>query len=539
MTRGMFRFRARLTARARAEHSGNAGEPAEQQPRCQCFPLSTANPNRDLTSGRAIPQVGDRPSAGQCALEPAQVAWHALEADAVFSRLVSSRAGLTSAVATERLIEYGPNELAFVGRKPWWRVLARQFVSPLIAILLVAALIAAVQQHWVDAVAIFLVLTLNASIGFVQERKADADVRALNSLSSPSCRVLRDGDERVIASRDVVPGDVVLLESGERVPADLRLFDSNGLRLDESMLTGESAAATKSTAPSPLAAIAGDKTCIAFSGTFVASGRGRGVAFATGSATELGEINELVRGPAGETPLQLLTDGLERRIGILVLIAVVFVFIAGLAVGNDPSQMFRTAVALAVATIPESLPIVLTVAMSVGVSRMARLNAIIRTLPAVETLGSTNIIGSDKTGTSDPESPHGGATVDHCGRDRHLGRNVDARWCGGLRDDSSRAASRGAHQRSGRHVWTARRIHRRCGGCGDGLPRGETRGHRATRTEASSPINRTSRSCSTPSRSAAMHTVADPLRQRLARSARLRLDHHGGRAAGRCRSTAR
>ncbi len=327
------------------------------------------------------------------------VPWHALEYADVLERLDSSPTGLDAAEASDRLVTYGPNELAFAGRQPWWRVLARQFVSPLIAILLVAAVIAAVQQHFVDAVAISLVLTINAAIGFVQERKADADVRALNSLSTPSCRVLRDGAETVIASREVVPGDVVLLESGERVPADLRLFDTNGLRLDESMLTGESAAATKHTAPAPNSATAGDKTCVAFSGTFVASGRGRGLAFATGDATELGEINELVRGPAGETPLQLLTHGLERRIGILVLIAVIFVFIAGLAVGNDPSQMFRTVVALAVATIPESLPIVLTVAMSVGVSRMARLNAIIRTLPAVETLGSTNIIGSDKTGT--------------------------------------------------------------------------------------------------------------------------------------------
>lgn len=293
----------------------------------------------------------------------------------------------------------GPNELSFAGATPWWRVLLRQFISPLIGILLVAAVVTLIQQHWVDSGAIFLVLSINAALGFVQERKAEADVRALQSLSTPSCRVLRDGIEQVVAGRDVVPGDVVLLESGERVPADLRLFDANGLQVDESMLTGESFAATKHTAPLPEDVGDADKANVAFSGTFVGSGRGRGVVTATGAGTALGEINALIQGPSGKSPLQLLTHSLERRIGMIVLGALVFIFIAGLVLGNDVSTMFRTAVGLAVATIPESLPIVLTVALSLGVSRMARRNAIVRTLPAVETLGSTDVIGSDKTGT--------------------------------------------------------------------------------------------------------------------------------------------
>jgi Ca2+-transporting ATPase len=326
-------------------------------------------------------------------------AWHSLSVDAVFAELSSASRGLSSAEAARRLADAGPNELTFAGVTSWWRVLLRQFVSPLIAILLIAALITLVQQHWVDSGAIFLVLVINAALGFVQERKAEADVRALKSLSTPSCRVLRDGAERVIAGRDVVPGDVVLLESGERVPADLRLVEANGLQLDESMLTGESFAATKHTDPLPVDVVDADKANVAFSGTFVGNGRGKGIVIATGAGTALGEINALIQGPSGKTPLQLLTHSLERRIGLVVLAALVFIFIAGLVLGHDASLMFRTAVGLAVATIPESLPIVLTVALSLGVSRMARRNAIIRTLPAVETLGSTNVIGSDKTGT--------------------------------------------------------------------------------------------------------------------------------------------
>ncbi|HEX9226669.1 MAG TPA: HAD-IC family P-type ATPase [Arthrobacter sp.] len=327
------------------------------------------------------------------------VLWHALGSGQVFAGLSSGPGGLSSAEASRRLTENGPNELSFTGATPWWRVLLRQFISPLIGILLAAAVITFIQQHWVDSGAIFLILCINAALGFVQERKAEADVRALQSLSTPSCRALRDGVERVVPGRDIVPGDVVLLESGERVPADLRLFETNGLQLDESMLTGEPFAATKHTEQLPADTGEADRANIAFSGTFVGSGRGKGIVVSTGAGTALGEINALVQGPPGKSPLQLLTHSLERRIGLIVLAALVFIFIAGLVLGNDVSTMFRTAVGLAVATIPESLPIVLTVALSLGVSRMAKRNAIIRTLPAVETLGSTNVIGSDKTGT--------------------------------------------------------------------------------------------------------------------------------------------
>lgn len=347
------------------------------------------------------PPISGRPASipAGSAVAPLTRPWHTMEPGAALDELASGADGLSSAEAARRLETSGPNELSFAGVTPWWRVLLRQFFSPLIGILLAAAVVTLIQQHWVDSGAIGLILALNAGLGFVQERKAEADVRALQSLSTPTCRALRDGAEAVVQGRDVVPGDIVLLESGERVPADLRLLETNGLQLDESMLTGEPYAATKHTAALPADTADADKTNTAFSGTFVGSGRGSGVVIATGANTALGEINALVQGPQGKTPLQLLTHSLERKIGLVVLAALVFVFIAGLVLGNDVSTMFRTSVGLAVATIPESLPIVLTVALSLGVSRMAKRNAIIRTLPAVETLGSTTVIGSDKTGT--------------------------------------------------------------------------------------------------------------------------------------------
>jgi len=330
---------------------------------------------------------------------PPPPAWHAAPPQEALETLCTTREGLDSGEATRRLTQIGRNELDVVGVTAWWKVLLRQFVSPMVAILLVAGVVTLVQRHVVDAGAIFLILTINAALGFWQERKAEADVRALQFLSTPSCRVMRDGSERVLEAPLVVPGDIVLLESGERVPADLRVLDANALQVDESMLTGESLAATKNPVAVPAGATAGDRSNILFSGTFVTSGRGRGVVVATGNQTELGEINRLVQGPPAKTPMQELTDTLERRIGAVVLGGVAVVFVVGLVLGNSPSDMLRTSVALAVASIPEGLPIVLTVAMSVGVSRMARRGAIIRFLPAVETLGSTNVIASDKTGT--------------------------------------------------------------------------------------------------------------------------------------------
>jgi Ca2+-transporting ATPase len=327
------------------------------------------------------------------------IAWHEQSADEALETLGATRQGLSDTDVAARRAEVGANELVTTPPTPWWLTLLRQFASPLIMILIGAAAVTALLQKWVDATAIVVVLLLNASIGFWQERKAASEVRALARLSSPHCRVVRAGRDVELDAREVVPGDIVLLASGERVAADLRLLDTTALQIDESMLTGEVMPASKHTAAVSASASVGDRTCMAYSGTFVVSGRGIGVAVATGAQTELGLINELVQVASPITPLQRLTRQLERRIGVLVAGVCAVVFVAGAALGGDLTEVFLSAVALAVASIPEALPVVLTIAMSIGVARMARQKAVLRSLPAVETLGSTTVIGSDKTGT--------------------------------------------------------------------------------------------------------------------------------------------
>lgn len=325
--------------------------------------------------------------------------WHAIGVDGAFYALDVEKSGLSTAEAAERRSRFGPNLLTVRSPDPVWRVLLRQFQSLLIVILLIAVAITLVLQHWVDAAAISIVLLLNAAIGFWQEVRADREVRALASLSTPSCRVLRDGRVAAMVATELVPGDVVLLESGERVPADVRLWDVRALQVDESLLTGESLAASKSSDPVAVDDPIGDRTCMAYSGTHVTSGRTRGLVIATGADTELGLINELVQGQPEPTPLQHVVHRLERAIGIVVGIVAAAIVVGGVALGEAWEEVFLSAVAVAVASIPEALPVVLTIALALGVRRMARRNAVVRTLPAVETLGSTSIIASDKTGT--------------------------------------------------------------------------------------------------------------------------------------------
>ncbi|NLT27334.1 MAG: HAD-IC family P-type ATPase [Microbacteriaceae bacterium] len=350
-----------------------------------------------------MPDAGPAPAAG--AAEPGTAAsgpdrpWHALDAADAAAALGTGPNGLAEAEAAARLDEHGPNELPTTPPEPWWRTAARQFISPIIAMLAVALVITVVLDELVDAGAIAAILLLNAALGYWQERKSAREVRALASLSAPECRVERDGAVRVLPAAELVPGDVVLLASGDRVPADLRLVETANLQVDESMLTGESVAATKTGAAVDADAPIGDREGMAYSGTLVRTGRARAIVVGTGLATELGEISDLVQGPAGRTPLEELTAGLEHRILLIIGVASTVLFATGWLLGGAPGELFRSIVALAVAAIPESLPIVLTVAMSVGVTRMARRNALVRSLPAVETLGSTTVIGSDKTGT--------------------------------------------------------------------------------------------------------------------------------------------
>ncbi len=325
--------------------------------------------------------------------------WAGLDQPELLKVLRTDLAGLTQQEADRRLQAHGANELPPVLADPSWKVLGRQFAGPMILILVIAGVITAAQREWVDTIAILIVIAVNAALGFWQERKAERDLRGLRSLSTTIAHVVRGGATRTVASREVVPGDIVLLEAGERVPADVRLLSANALRVDESMLTGESLPVDKHARVVASGGVRGERPNMAFSGTLVTGGRGRAVVVATGVDTELGAISDLVQAPPALTPLQRMTRRLGRQVVVALLVAVGFAFLAGLLSGYPPGEMFRTAVALAVASVPESLPVVLTVALSVGVSKMAKRRAIVRHLPAVETLGSTTVILSDKTGT--------------------------------------------------------------------------------------------------------------------------------------------
>jgi P-type Ca2+ transporter type 2C len=327
--------------------------------------------------------------------------WYRTDAQEVLRRLGASEEGLADEAVRERLERHGPNRLTEKEGISRLEILVHQFKSPLIYILLVAALVTFLLREYIDTGVILAVVILNAVIGFFQEYKAEESVLALRRLAVPKARVLRAGREREVNGEDIVPGDIVLLASGVRVPADLRLIHALELSVEEAMLTGESHPSVKRAASLAEENLTpGDQKNMAFMGTVVLSGRGRGIAVATGDATALGGIAREVR-EAGlvRAPLQDKIDRFAKMIGLLVLAASVLLFLAGLLVGETLQDMFMTAVAAAVATVPEGLPIVVTVTLAIGVARMARHNAIVRKLPAVETLGSTTSIGTDKTGT--------------------------------------------------------------------------------------------------------------------------------------------
>ncbi len=327
--------------------------------------------------------------------------WHALEPSEVARHLeTDEHTGLPGEVIAERLERYGPNELSHDEPRGNLEIVLAQFKSPLIYILLVAFVVTIVIDEYTDAAVIAAVLVINAVIGFFQERKADRSVHALMELAAPRSTVVRDGKESDIDSVELVPGDIVLLTSGSRVPADLRLVTATSLDIDESLLTGESNPARKSLDAVRADKLAADQTCMAFMGSAVASGRGRGVVVATGPQTVLGGIAESIREEVQpQTPLQQRMHRFANIIAVAVLASTVVAFLLGVGLGEPIPDMFLTAVALAVAVVPEGLPVAFTVAMALGVRRMAQRNALIRSLPAVETLGSTNVIGSDKTGT--------------------------------------------------------------------------------------------------------------------------------------------
>ncbi len=334
--------------------------------------------------------------------------WHALRAESVLHKLDSSPLGLTSREAAERLSRFGPNELVQTARVSPLRILLSQFVDVLVIVLIIAAIISAtlglLQGETVDlydAVLIVVIVIMNAIFGFVQEYRAERSLEALKSLAAPKAHILREGGIVAVPSRELVPGDVVVLAAGDRVPADVRLFEVASLRVNEAPLTGESLPVSKAVEPLPRDSFLGDRKNMVFMGTAVDGGRGKAVIVETGMGTQLGKIAGLVQTETKqETPLQRQLDRLGRQIGIAVLLAAGLIFVIGVL--RDPSQielLFLTAVGLSVAAIPEGLPAIVTISLALGLQRMIRRGALIRKLPAVEALGAASVICSDKTGT--------------------------------------------------------------------------------------------------------------------------------------------
>lgn len=327
--------------------------------------------------------------------------WHALAIDQTLEALDSGPNGLTSKAAAERLVRHGRNELPRPPRRSALLRFLAQFDNTLIFVLLGGAAAAAMLDHVVDAAVILAVVVVNGIIGFIQEGRAEQALESLDSLIAPHASVVREGQRSTLPVAEIVPGDIVLIEAGDRVPADLRLLHARRLLIDEALLTGESVAADKQEGVLAADALLGDRSNMAFSGTIVAAGQGTGVVVETGADTQIGRISSLLSGvTVMATPLLQQIDRFARRFTWFVLAggAALFVF-AVLVRGYDWVEALIAVVALAVGIVPEGLPAVITITLAIGVRRMAQRNAVIRKLPAVETLGATSVICTDKTGT--------------------------------------------------------------------------------------------------------------------------------------------
>ncbi len=329
------------------------------------------------------------------------VAWHALDAEAALARLRSDAArGLDAAAVATRTAEHGPNALPEEPPRPLWRTVARQFASPLIYILFVAALLAALLGHFGDAGVILAVVVVNAAIGTLQEGRAERSMAALRRLSALQVRTVRDGHEQVIAARELVPGDIVLLAAGDAAAADARLLQVAQLQVAEAALTGESVPVVKAAAALPEATGLADRHSMVYSGTHVTAGRARAVVVATGVHTEVGCIAGMTEhAEEPKTPLELRLQSFGRALVMAALVLFVVVVVLGLVRALPLADVLMVAISQMVSMVPEGLPVAMTIALAVGMQRMAARGAIIRRLAAVETLGSTTVICSDKTGT--------------------------------------------------------------------------------------------------------------------------------------------
>jgi len=327
--------------------------------------------------------------------------WHHLPTYEVAALLKSDlEAGLKTPDIEERTLHYGPNRMAARKRRGAWLRFLLQFHQPLIYILLVSVLITASLGKWMDAAVIFAVTVANAIIGYLQESKAEKAIDALSRMVVTEATVRRNGETLRIPSDQIVPGDIVVLQSGDKVPADLRLIAERNLQIEEAALTGESLPTEKQADPLPADTILAERTNLAFTGTLVTYGQGEGIVVATGSHTELGRIADMIDdADALQTPLTRKIAHFSRLVLYAILVLAAVTFAIGIARGGSWPDMFMAAIALAVGAIPEGLPAAVTITLAIGVMRMARQNAIIRNLPAVETLGSTTVICSDKTGT--------------------------------------------------------------------------------------------------------------------------------------------
>jgi Ca2+-transporting ATPase len=328
--------------------------------------------------------------------------WHALSIESVYSLLQSASDGLTSTEAGIRLAAYGPNEIDTGHRVSPWSILFEQFKNVLIIILLIATGLSAYLGHGVEAVAITVIVLFAVLLGFVQEYRAERATEALRQMAAPTATVLRDGQEVEVPAKELVPGDVIFLRAGDKVPADVRLVEAVNLQIEESALTGESVPVEKHTEPldSSSDIALGDRKNMAYTGTAATYGRGRAVVTATGMNTEFGKIAKMLQTvETGRTPLQETLDKVGHTLARVALVAVVVIVALGLFRGQQFVEMLVFGIALAVAVVPEALPAVVTISLAIGVQRMVKRHALVRRLPAVETLGCTSVICSDKTGT--------------------------------------------------------------------------------------------------------------------------------------------
>ena len=339
-------------------------------------------------------------------IEPAeaqeqQAGWHGLSEAETLARLEATAGGLSADEAARRLAIHGPNELQQIGRSSAWRTLAAQFKNVLVAILLVATALSALLGHGLEAAVIAVIVVFAVLLGFVQEHRAERSLEALREMAAPLGRVIRDEREVALPARDLVPGDLIVLRAGDRVPADARISLAVNLAVDEAALTGESAAVEKVAHRLVAAGLAiGDRLNMAYAGTLATSGRGQAIVVATGMETEFGRISGLVQTvESGRTPLQENLDRLGALLGKGALAIVALVVALGLWRGLPALDMLVFGIALAVAVVPEALPAVVTISLAIGVRRMVKRRALVRRLPVVETLGSTSVICSDKTGT--------------------------------------------------------------------------------------------------------------------------------------------